>query len=201
MTLKIVEEAIESNTPVVVIEGSGRMADVIAYAWRYLNDTSPESRYLTLSGLRSKIRRVIPQTSSQVFKKQVDVLKLVLQATQITIYSLEEDIREDQDIDGVDHALLHAILRSLKIKPVSTSAPNRRNSLLLKGLDRHSVGLYNMYQTKLFLSLMFNQSEAAQGELQLWSYTAFRVRPRLVPSEAVRFDLTPLQLCSLLLCV
>jgi len=167
VTLKIVEEAIESNTPVVVIEGSGRMADVIAYAWRYLNDTSPESRYLTLSGLRSKIRKVIPQTSHQVLKKQVDVLRLVLQSSQITIYSLEEDIEADQDIDGVDHALLHAIMRSLKIKPVDTSAPNRRNSLLLKGLDRHSVGLYNMYQTKLFLSLMFNQPEAAQGEVQL----------------------------------
>lgn len=165
VTLDVVEAAVESNTPVVVIEGSGRMADVIAYAWRYLNDTSPESRYLTLSGLRSKIRRVIPQTNEQVLKKQVEVLRLVLQATQITIYSLEDDIKEDQDIDGVDHALLKAIIRSLKIKPVDSTKVNRRNAALMKGLDRHSVGLYNMYQTKLFLAMMFNKVEAVNDNL------------------------------------
>lgn len=37
--------------------------------------------------------------------------------SQITIYSLEEDKR-DSVLDGVDHALLEAILRSLRIKAI-----------------------------------------------------------------------------------
>ncbi len=37
VTLQVVGQAVENNTPVVVIEGSGRAADLIAYAWRILH--------------------------------------------------------------------------------------------------------------------------------------------------------------------
>lgn len=34
MSLTVSSEAVSKGTPVVVIDGSGRMADVISYAWR-----------------------------------------------------------------------------------------------------------------------------------------------------------------------
>lgn len=37
VTLDVVGQAIEKNTPVVVVEGSGRAADILAYAWRMLH--------------------------------------------------------------------------------------------------------------------------------------------------------------------
>jgi hypothetical protein len=40
ITLKVVQEAIDSRTPVVVIEGSGRVADILSYAWRLVHDDS-----------------------------------------------------------------------------------------------------------------------------------------------------------------
>lgn len=48
---------------------------------------------------------------------QERVLDLVLMPSQVTIYSLEEDKRDDV-LDGVDHAMLESIIRSLKIKYV-----------------------------------------------------------------------------------
>ena len=40
VTLTVVSEAVDKGTPVVVIDGSGRMADVISYAWRYYCDST-----------------------------------------------------------------------------------------------------------------------------------------------------------------
>ncbi len=48
VTLKQAEHSIQDRQPVVVMEGSGRMANVISYAWRYLHDTSPRAVNLSL---------------------------------------------------------------------------------------------------------------------------------------------------------
>lgn len=37
VTLEVVAKAIEKRIPVVVVEGSGRAADILAYAWRMLH--------------------------------------------------------------------------------------------------------------------------------------------------------------------
>lgn len=44
ITLSIVEQAIRTAMPVIVLEGSGRCADVISYAWRFLHDPSISAR-------------------------------------------------------------------------------------------------------------------------------------------------------------
>lgn len=44
ITLSIVEHAIRQGMPVIVLEGSGRCADVISYAWRFLHDPSISAR-------------------------------------------------------------------------------------------------------------------------------------------------------------
>lgn len=93
------------------------------YAYRYLHDTSPEGRYLSIAGLRMQIRKLrnprVADWDERVLPElQESVLQLVLMPSQVTIYSLEEDKR-DNVLDGVDHALLESIVRSLKIKYVA----------------------------------------------------------------------------------
>jgi hypothetical protein len=58
----------------------------------------------------------------------------------VTIYSLEEDKRDDV-LDGVDHAMLESIIRSLKIKYFDPQSADLKAShrLLLNGLDPHKV--------------------------------------------------------------
>ena len=48
-------QALRSRTPVVVMEGSGRAADVLSYAWRLLHDQQPLSRKMSMEGLRELI--------------------------------------------------------------------------------------------------------------------------------------------------
>ena len=52
-TLEILQRAVLdfiTLSPIVVVEGSGGMADILAYAWRMLNDTSPVNTGLTRVG-------------------------------------------------------------------------------------------------------------------------------------------------------
>eukprot|EP00041_Stephanoeca_diplocostata_P039357 m.1618112 g.1618112 ORF g.1618112 m.1618112 type:complete len:2175 (-) comp25376_c1_seq2:5314-11838(-) len=165
VTLQVVQKSIATRTPVVVIEGSGRVADVISYAWRYLHDTSPEGRYFSIAGLRARIRKLGLMPNEKVLALQQSVLELVLMQSQITIYSLEEDKR-DAVLDGVDHALLEAILRSLRIKAILEDTTVPSHQLLLSGLDPHGAGYYDMHQTKLFLALIFNRVDVAHRHLQ-----------------------------------
>ena len=52
-TLEILQRAVLdfiTLSPIVVVEGSGGVADILAYAWRMLNDTSPVNTGLTRVG-------------------------------------------------------------------------------------------------------------------------------------------------------
>jgi len=44
-----------------VIEGSGRIADVLAYAWRFLHDDSKRAQGYTRGQLQDYIREVFPR--------------------------------------------------------------------------------------------------------------------------------------------
>ena len=58
-TLETVRQAVDLQTPVLAIEGSGRAADAIAYAWRLMHDGSPGGRDLTRAGLRQQARQLV----------------------------------------------------------------------------------------------------------------------------------------------
>ena len=60
-TLITVAEAVKTRMPVLIIEGSGRAADCVAYAWRLLHDGNPRARDYTRSGLRQRLRKLRPQ--------------------------------------------------------------------------------------------------------------------------------------------
>lgn len=43
-TLQNVQNAVDAKIPVVLVEGSGRAADLLAFAYRLLHDESPKSK-------------------------------------------------------------------------------------------------------------------------------------------------------------
>ena len=56
ITLSIVEHAIKKGMPVIVLEGSGRCADVIAYAWRFMHDPSIAARTRWVAFVAMRLR-------------------------------------------------------------------------------------------------------------------------------------------------
>ena len=71
-TLLNVEKAVEIGTPVVVMEGTGRVADLIAYAWRLMHDGSPGASHLTRAELYRRTHQVFarPNKNSESSDKK-----------------------------------------------------------------------------------------------------------------------------------
>ena len=72
-TLDTVKQAILLRTPVLVMDGSGRCADALAYAWRFLHSQDPAARKLTLSGLRQRIRKMLLHPTPEMLDKKQQV--------------------------------------------------------------------------------------------------------------------------------
>ena len=52
-------ESINADRPVLVLQETGRVADALAYAWRFLHDESEAAQELTFSGIRTLVQKVI----------------------------------------------------------------------------------------------------------------------------------------------
>ena len=126
-TLETVAEAVKSRMPVLIVEGSGRAADAISYAWRLLHDDSPKARDHNRAGLRQKLRKLFPvgkdkggnkeepeQWDERLRKKTKVVLEIVLSKDSLSIFEMT---RSDVE-NTVDRALLDAIIRALRVKPL-----------------------------------------------------------------------------------
>lgn len=171
VTLKVVAEALRDRTPVVVIEGSGRAADVIAYAWHYLHDSTTSGAQYNRSGLRHQVRKLLPDAHAPGVEEKIEedmktVLELTLIKKRITVYRMGIETKSGTTA-SVDSALLEAILRSLQTKSVVSeheTSPDRLK--LLKKMDGRRAGIYEMHQSKLFLSLLFNRVDVAQKHMR-----------------------------------
>lgn len=150
-TLDTVKEANVLRTPVVVIEGSGRIADVLAYAWRFLHDDSKEAQGYSRGQLQDYIREVFPRNTkkeetleawdTRIEAATRNILQIVVQEDSMTIYT----ISSGEDIDA---AMLRAML--LSVKPATPNLP----------------GLFEVTFSKLHLSMLFNRPEPAQTFLR-----------------------------------
>eukprot|EP00050_Salpingoeca_kvevrii_P003269 m.219940 g.219940 ORF g.219940 m.219940 type:complete len:491 (-) comp10796_c0_seq2:1165-2637(-) len=67
-SLKDIEQSVHNGVPVVVVEGSGRLSDIVAYAWRLLFDDSTKSRSYSRFDLRSMIRLTFPNDDPEVIQ-------------------------------------------------------------------------------------------------------------------------------------
>ncbi|XP_076456247.1 transient receptor potential cation channel subfamily M member-like 2 isoform X2 [Babylonia areolata] len=117
-TLKTVMNAVQNNTPAIVIKGSGKCADVLAYAAQNVTETEVESKdkdgktYTETSvSIEEKLKADIKQMVEEVFgpKNSVQHANWVEQCIQkphlISVFELES-------AGGVDVAILKALLKA-----------------------------------------------------------------------------------------
>eukprot|EP00052_Salpingoeca_macrocollata_P022389 m.194400 g.194400 ORF g.194400 m.194400 type:complete len:1763 (-) comp21786_c0_seq1:135-5423(-) len=138
VTLDIVRKAVESRTPVVVLEGSGRAADLLSYAWRLLHDESPKSQFYSRAELTNNVRIVFPHfTSEQLKSKAQELLDIVIMKERVFIFSAEDN-------SELENAMLQAIIST--IKPSKPDAETR----------------YKLRRDKLQLAMSFDRVDIAR---------------------------------------
>eukprot|EP00039_Didymoeca_costata_P006297 m.88994 g.88994 ORF g.88994 m.88994 type:complete len:2000 (+) comp13201_c0_seq2:35-6034(+) len=101
---------IEALSPIVIIEGSGGLGDVIAFAWRLLHDQRAMSARMQRMQLDAKVRKVF-----NVYEKsKADVLvtrifNIVAVAGKVVVLNEETSSGED-----LDKAMLAAIIQNMR---------------------------------------------------------------------------------------
>lgn len=114
VTLKIAETAAVSGKPVVVVEGSGRAADAIAYVWRFLHDKRPLAKNTyTQAGIRAAIQRVGSLTDEAIDEDFGRILRMVCVRSKITLCTLDETSNGNCVAVGLDKAIHAAIHRAI----------------------------------------------------------------------------------------
>jgi transient receptor potential cation channel subfamily M protein 3 len=115
-TIRTVLEYVTDSppVPVVVVEGSGRAADLIAFAHKYATETGESST--VLDGMREQLLAAIQRTfhvhQSQADKLLAELLQCVKKKNLITIFR-PSDNTATSDVIGDGHELDHSILSAL----------------------------------------------------------------------------------------
>lgn len=164
-TIEGVKNSLCRRIPVVIMEGSGRAADVISYAWRLFHDRDPASRLMSLGSLRKLVRKELCGTGTEERLSELvaDVMAMVQSRDQMTIYNAERYADSVQEALKTTPELDHAILLALK----SSQRPE------VDATHDFPPGLatfkYRLNQHYLYLSLIFNSisdAEVALGQLR-----------------------------------
>ncbi|XP_019640471.1 PREDICTED: transient receptor potential cation channel subfamily M member 2-like [Branchiostoma belcheri] len=110
-TLRTVSEAVERQIPVVVAEGSGRAADIIAYAYKRWKRIK-QRRKIT-KDLWDRIGKAFDLPSDEEMTQAAKmILNIVNNSTFVTLFKLEEG-----DTVNIDEALLRGLLKAEKSHP------------------------------------------------------------------------------------
>ena len=151
-TLSTVKHAIKARTPVLILEGSGRCADVLAYAWRFLHDASPSARHFTLSGLRQRIKKMGGKSDSKsLLITQTEVLDVVQASGQVTICgALDEHGTSSRST--LDETMLETMLNSQRLE-------------IPEDNKFRAMAKYSMHQRALYLSMVFRRADKAEISL------------------------------------
>ncbi|CAF1489539.1 unnamed protein product, partial [Adineta ricciae] len=101
----------EPPVPVVVIDGSGRAADLIAFAYKHAQSDGTMSVDLQEQLLQS-IEKVFNYNRRQAEHVYVELIICVSKRQYITIYRMDDDDSSEQE--DVDQAILRTLLRNHK---------------------------------------------------------------------------------------
>ena len=156
-TLTIVRDATRKQTPVVVMEGSGRVADVLCYAWRFFHDRSADARGLSLAGLRHVIRKADilgkstpDDTNPELLRHCMDeVLRIVQVETHVQVYNPE--------LVDLETAVMEALSRSLRLT-LDRSMDKAAQSLSAWSRAAH----YTFHLHEFYLALVFDCVDKAE---------------------------------------
>ncbi|XP_041465678.1 transient receptor potential cation channel subfamily M member 3-like isoform X1 [Lytechinus variegatus] len=127
-TIKVVLENVTHDPPipVVIADGSGRAADLIAYAYRNSSPKSGQISYEAQEQLKKRISAAFPREKNVHSSLLKQLLEVIKQKPLITIFSVESD----NNID-IDSAILSALLKASNL-----SAPEQlKLSLIWNRVD------------------------------------------------------------------
>nr|XP_006823629.1 PREDICTED: transient receptor potential cation channel subfamily M member 1-like [Saccoglossus kowalevskii] len=115
-TLKTVYESTEKNMPAVIVEGSGRAADIIAYAYKKTKPTDGSDSNISKDVDREDIRRRIVRAfklrindeTQKTVEEYIDwVESCISRRNLITVFRIQD--ADHRDIDGT---ILYALLKA-----------------------------------------------------------------------------------------
>eukprot|EP00049_Salpingoeca_infusionum_P005565 m.93692 g.93692 ORF g.93692 m.93692 type:complete len:1531 (-) comp13006_c0_seq1:106-4698(-) len=104
-TLKTAIASVEVKHPLVVIDGSGLVADLIAYAYNFLHSSNVRYSKYSLDGLKRMIQRMFPAHNRNALLD--DVLRCVQIPALVVIYNLQDD-----NGAPIDEAILKAVFHN-----------------------------------------------------------------------------------------
>eukprot|EP00050_Salpingoeca_kvevrii_P002038 m.185860 g.185860 ORF g.185860 m.185860 type:complete len:1506 (-) comp10522_c1_seq1:295-4812(-) len=115
-TLQTAHDAVKNGTPLVVVQGTGKAADVLAYAWEFLHADTPVARTYSSSGLRQLILAELTSDTDKAEQFLQTVLECVQDASKVVVYDINM-----QGSANIDEAILQAVFQggssvSLKFK-------------------------------------------------------------------------------------
>jgi len=147
-TLATCRAAQEDGTTITLVEGSGRGADLLAYAWKFLHDNGRDTAAYTLGELESKSRLLHSHLDAE---QQSDSL-----AHTLDIVAVREGIAVYNPTDvgdaGLDEAVVDIITQGLaKSKGARSSSYERQLEclelfLLFRRTERARLQLYSIVQ-------------------------------------------------------
>eukprot|EP00730_Choanoeca_flexa_P007583 TRINITY_DN12352_c1_g1_i1.p1 TRINITY_DN12352_c1_g1~~TRINITY_DN12352_c1_g1_i1.p1 ORF type:complete len:1459 (+),score=335.46 TRINITY_DN12352_c1_g1_i1:373-4377(+) len=139
-TLKTARDAIGMNNPVVVIDGSGMAADVLAYAYNFTHNGLSKYQTYTVDGLRDVIAHQFGSLDHDTREKILhDAFECVRFRDKVFIYNFQE--ADGQDID---EAILNAVFQGSDVGLKS----KLRQAMNFDRLDMASEALLEAQQAK-----------------------------------------------------
>ncbi|KAK7475589.1 hypothetical protein BaRGS_00033178, partial [Batillaria attramentaria] len=157
-TLETVQQALDNTTPVIVIKGSGRCADVLAFAVQNASSSEKESGGsgpATIgdeveSSLREMVMREF-NTGADDAREHVEVMKRCVRVPHlITVYDLDAKGKS-----GVDVAIIKGLLK----KEANKKKGTRDLGCIVKDFLEDTVG------AQLELALAWNRVDVAKSEI------------------------------------
>eukprot|EP00049_Salpingoeca_infusionum_P008437 m.138586 g.138586 ORF g.138586 m.138586 type:complete len:1531 (-) comp14013_c0_seq4:2142-6734(-) len=101
-TLNTAIASVEVHHPIVVIDGSGLVADLIAYTYNFLHSTNVRYSKYSLEGLARMIQRMFPD------RNQDDMIQDLLRCVQIPSLVVVYNLQDDNGVP-IDEAILKAV--------------------------------------------------------------------------------------------
>lgn len=115
-TIRAVLEYVTDKVPVVIVDGTGRAADIIAFVHKYANENDDQN---FLDSMKDYLINMIMKTF-EVGTEQADRLHSeLLQCTKfkslITIFRIQD--RPEENIQELDQAIITALFKSQYLSP------------------------------------------------------------------------------------
>lgn len=157
---------VECLTPLLVVDGSGGLADLIADCWSLLHDDQSLASSHSRPPLEIGVRRVFPQFLEQAHADEMlrRVFNVVAVAHKVTVFNMATSDGED-----FDKAILDTVTHNLRAQLANKGGAETR-ALSKEGVKKRKLQLklgaeYELFMDLLRLALTFDRVDEATSML------------------------------------